>query len=271
MSSIAFIGGGNMASCIIGGMITNGFSPDQILVGTPSAGTRQKLESTYGVTTFADNHAAAASADLVVLAVKPQMMHAVVADLAPALGHRPIVISVAAGVPVAALSNWLAEGMSIVRAMPNTPSMLESGATGLFTNQTLSDANQQLVNSIFQAVGYTCWVDDEALIDAVIAVSGSGPAYFYLVMEIMQKIGEELGLPSKTAQELCQQTALGAARMATETGIPPCQLRAQVTSPGGTTHAAISCFQEQGLEAIFRQAMNSAVGRAQEMSKDYSS
>lgn len=271
MSSIAFIGGGNMASCIIGGMITNGYSPGQILVGTPSEGTRQKLESTYGVSTFADNHVAAAAADLVVLAVKPQMMRSVVTALAPALSHKPIMVSVAAGIPVAALADWLTEDMSIVRAMPNTPSMLQSGATGLFTNQPLSIANQQLVDSIFQAVGYSCWVNNEALIDAVIAVAGSGPAYFYLVMEIMQKIGEELGLPTKTAQELCLQTALGAARMATEAGISPSELRAQVTSPGGTTQAAISRFQEQGLEDVFRQAMKTAVGRAQEMSKDYSS
>jgi len=271
MNSIAFIGGGNMASCIIGGMVANDFDPRQILVGTPSQSTRYRLSAATGATTMADNHQAAARADIVVLAVKPKMMRQVVMDLASALTHRPIIISVAAGIPVAALKQWLGSDMPVIRAMPNTPSMIQAGATGLFTQSDLTTEQRSLVDQIFQAIGYSCWVDSEELIDAVIAVSGSGPAYFFLVLEAMQKIAQELGLPKQTAQELSLHTALGASRMAMESGISAAELRDQVTSPGGTTQAAIKSFQQHGLEDIFRTAMTSAVARAQEMSKDFSS
>ena len=271
MSSIAFIGGGNMASCIIGGMVANNFDPGQIVVGTPSQSTRDRLSATTGATTTADNQAAAVQADILVLAVKPKMMRQVVEDLAPALSHRPIVISVAAGIPVAALQQWLGADMPVIRAMPNTPSMVQSGATGLFTQSALTSEQRSLVDKIFQAIGYRCWVDREDLIDAVIAVSGSGPAYFFLVLECMQKIAQELGLSEQTAQGLSLHTALGASRMAMESGFSAAELRDQVTSPGGTTQAAINSFQQHGLEDIFRTAMTSAVARAQEMSKDFSS
>jgi pyrroline-5-carboxylate reductase len=271
MSSIAFIGGGNMASCIIGGMVANNFDPMQIVVGTPSKGTRDRLSAATGATTMADNQAAVAQADIVVLAVKPKVMRQVVEDLAPALSHRPIIISVAAGIPVAALQQWLGADMPVIRAMPNTPSMVQAGATGLFTQSDLNSEQRSLVDNIFQAIGYSCWVDREDLIDAVIALSGSGPAYFFLVLEAMQKVAQELGLPEQTAQELSLHTALGASRMAMESGISAAELRAQVTSPGGTTQAAIKSFQQHGLEDIFRAAMTSAVERAQEMSKDFSS
>ena len=270
MSSIAFIGGGNMASCIIGGMVAEGFKPEQILVGTPSDSTRQRLADSYGVVTMSDNHQAVAKADLVVLAVKPHMMCEVVKDLAPALSHKPTIVSVAAGIPIKALRDWLGADMPVVRAMPNTPSMLKSGATGLYASAPLTNQRQRLIENIFESVGYCCWLDQESLIDAVIAVSGSGPAYFFLMMEAMQKIGTELGLTEQTAHDLCVHTALGASRMASESGMTPTELRKQVTSPGGTTNAAITSFQQQGLEDMFRQAMNSAVKRAEEMSRDYS-
>jgi pyrroline-5-carboxylate reductase len=271
MSSIAFIGGGNMASCIIGGMVSNGFVPEQIMVGTPAESARQQLSETFGVTTMADNQAAVSNAAIVVLAVKPKIMREVVEDLAPALAHKPIIISVAAGIPVSALNSWLGAQMPVVRAMPNTPSMVQSGATGLFSQSRLAKEQRALVDKIFQAIGYSCWVDQEALIDAVIAVSGSGPAYFFLVLEAMQKVAQELGLPQTTAQQLSLHTALGASRMAIESGISAAELRDQVTSPGGTTQAAITSFQQHGLENIFRSAMTSAVERAEEMSKDFSS
>lgn len=271
MSSIAFIGGGNMASCIIGGMVANGFDPLQIRVGTPSQSTRDRLSETTGTTSMADNHAAVAQADTVVLAVKPKIMRQVVEDLAPALSHKPIIISVAAGIPVAALKQWLGSEMPVIRAMPNTPSMVQAGATGLFTQSDLTTEQRSLVDKIFQAIGYSCWVGREELIDAVIAVSGSGPAYFFLVLEAMQKVAQELGLPEQIAEELSLHTALGASRMAMESGISAAELRDQVTSPGGTTQAAIQSFQQHGLEDIFRSAMTSAVARAQEMSKDFSS
>ena len=271
MSKIVFIGGGNMASCLIGGMIANGTPSQQILVSEPGAEARQKLSGLHGVETTADNQAAAAQADLLVLAVKPQIMGAVVKDLAPVLSHKPAVVSIAAGIPLSALENWLGTDIALVRAMPNTPALVMSGATGLFANSLLTEQQKQIVEQLFQAVGIACWVEQEELIDAVIAVSGSGPAYFFLVMEAMQKIGQELGLPKNTAEQLSLHTALGASKMAIDSEATAAQLRQQVTSPGGTTQAAIGSFEQQGLEDIFRQAMTSAVARADEMSKDFSS
>ena len=270
MSSIAFIGGGNMASCIIGGMIANGFSAQDIIVSEPGEQSRLRLEDTYGLTTLTDNQAAAKQADLIVLAVKPQIMRNVTIDLAPALGANAVVVSIAAGIPLGALQAWLGADTAIVRAMPNTPAMLLEGATGLFANQHVDPAKRDLVTTIFQAIGYACWVETEAQIDAVIAVSGSGPAYFFRIIEIMQKVGQELGLPEQIARELSLQTALGSARMATESGTGAGQLREQVTSPGGTTQAALNTFEQLGLEATFREAMRSALNRAEEMAIDFS-
>lgn len=270
MSSIVFIGGGNMASCIIGGMIANGFLAQDIIVSEPGNESRRRIEDTYGVTTLTDNQAAAKQADLIVLAVKPQIMRSVAIDLAPALGANSAVASIAAGIPLAALQKWLGADTSIVRAMPNTPAMLLTGATGLFANQQVDRSQRELVQKIFQAIGYACWVDTEAQIDAVTAVSGSGPAYFFRIIEIMQKVGQELGLPEEIARELSLQTALGSARMATESGIGATQLREQVTSPGGTTQAALNTFEELGLETTFREAMRRAFHRAEEMATDFS-
>jgi pyrroline-5-carboxylate reductase len=270
MSSIAFIGGGNMASCIIGGMIANGFSAQDIIVSEPGEQSRLRLEDTYGLTTLTDNQAAAKQADLIVLAVKPQIMQSVAIDLAPALGANSVVVSIAAGIPLRALQTWLGADSAIVRARPNTPAMLLEGATGLFANQHVDPTKRDLVTTIFQAIGYACWVETEAQIDAVIAVSGSGPAYFFRIIEIMQKVGQELGLPEQIARELSLQTALGSARMATESGTGAGQLREQVTSPGGTTQAALNTFEQLGLEATFREAMRSALNRAEEMAIDFS-
>ena len=271
MSSILFIGGGNMASCIIGGMIANGFSADDITVSGPGEESRQRLKKTYGIKTMADNQAAARQADLIVLAVKPQIMRTVATDLALSLDHRPAIVSVAAGIPLSALENWLGNSLAIVRAMPNTPAKVLSGATGLFANPQVDVEQKTIVEKIFAAIGYACWVDTEAQIDAVIAVSGSGPAYFFRIMEIMQKVGQELGLPEQIARDLSINTILGAARMATESDASATQLREQVTSPGGTTQAALQSFEQQNLEDVFRKAMNSALDRAEVMSADLGS
>jgi pyrroline-5-carboxylate reductase len=271
MSSILFIGGGNMASCIIGGMIANGFSADDIMVSGSGEESRQRLEKTYGIKTMTDNQAAARQADLIVLAVKPQIMRIVATDLALSLDHRPAIVSVAAGIPLSALENWLGNSLAIVRAMPNTPAKVLSGATGLFANPQVDVEQKTIVEKIFGAIGYACWVDTEAQIDAVIAVSGSGPAYFFRIMEIMQKVGQELGLPEQIARDLSINTVLGAARMATESGTNATQLREQVTSPGGTTQAALQSFEQQNLEDVFRKAMNSALDRAEVMSADLGS
>jgi pyrroline-5-carboxylate reductase len=269
MSKIVFIGGGNMASCLIGGMLANGFSSQDITVSEPNEDSRNRMATTHGVLTTADNNAAASQAEIIVLAVKPQIMAAVAQPLAAALSHEPIIVSIAAGIPVHALQNWLGQGLTIVRAMPNTPAMVQSGATGLFASQSLAADQQLVIESIFSAVGYACWVDQESLIDAVTAVSGSGPAYFFLIYEAMLKVAQELGLDSQTSSQLTLHTALGAARLALASDQTPEQLRKQVTSPGGTTQAAIESFQDQNLEAVFRTAMTSALTRAKEMSDEF--
>lgn len=268
MSKIVFIGGGNMASCLIGGMLAKGFPKEEILVSEPSEASRERLASTFGVNVTDDNLSAVSSAQIVLLAVKPQVMSDVAQSLASGLNHQPTVVSIAAGIPVSALQNWLGSGLKIVRAMPNTPAMVQTGATGLFANQPLSADEQAMIETMFNAVGYTCWVENEALIDAVTAVSGSGPAYFFLIYEAMQQVAQELGLDATTAEQLTLHTASGAAKLALSSDKPASELRKQVTSPGGTTQAAIESFQDQDLQEIFRKAMNSAADRAMEMAKD---
>ncbi len=270
MSKIAFIGGGNMASSIIGGMLANGFQPEQICVGNRGAEKCRRLKETYGIATTLNNHAAVADADIVIMAVKPQVMGTVIADLASSISPGSVVVSVAAGIQLSNLQEWLGESRAIVRVMPNTPSMVRCGAAGLFANELVNDEKKTSIEAIFNAVGISCWVDDEAKIDAVTAVSGSGPAYFFLMMETMQKIGQELGLSEQVARDLTIQTALGAAQMASTSEYDTTDLRLQVSSPGGTTRAAIAKFQALNVEDTFRQAMQAAQNRAREMAEEFS-
>jgi pyrroline-5-carboxylate reductase len=270
MNSIVFIGGGNMASCLVGGTIANGFDPGDILVSEPNETSRDKLKQEFGVAVSEDNQAAVANATVVVLAVKPQIMRKVALALAPALKGQTVVVSIAAGISVESLQGWLGSSAAIIRAMPNTPSLVLVGATALFANQLATEPQKDIVFKIFQSVGYCCWVEREDQINAVIALSGSGPAYFFRILEIMQQVGQELGLSEEIARELASHTALGAAQMAKKSTSSPSELRRQVTSPGGTTERALSTFQKEGLETIFRRAMTSAVKRAEEMSEDFS-
>lgn len=270
MSKIAFIGGGNMASSIIGGMLANGFQPEQICVGNRGTEKCQRLQQTYGIATTSDNHAAVAGADIVVMAVKPQVMGAVVKDLARSINPGAVVVSVAAGIQLCNFQDWLGASRAIVRVMPNTPSMVRCGAAGLFANALVSNEQKVSIESIFNAVGISCWVDNEAQIDAVTAVSGSGPAYFFLFMETMQRVGQELGLSEQVARELTIQTALGAAEMASNSEHNTEELRLQVSSPGGTTRAAIAKFEALDIEETIRQAMQAAHNRAGEMAQEFS-
>lgn len=270
MSKIAFIGGGNMASSIIGGMLANGFQPEQICVGNRGADKCQRLNQTYGIATTTDNHAAVAGADIVVMAVKPQVMGAVITELVSSINPSAVVVSVAAGIQLSNLQEWLGADRAIVRVMPNTPSMVRCGAAGLFANELVDNEQKASIEAIFNAVGISCWVDNEAKIDAVTAVSGSGPAYFFLMMEAMQKVGQELGLSEQVARDLTIQTALGAAQMASTSEHNATDLRLQVSSPGGTTRAAIAKFQSLDIEDTFRQAMQAARNRAQEMAAEFS-
>ena len=224
----------------------------------------------FGVITRQDNQAAASGADIVVLAVKPQVAGQVAGELAGLLVRQhSLVISIAAGIRTAALRHWIGEHTPIVRCMPNTPALVQSGATALYATASVSAAQRDSAETILRAVGLTLWLDDEAQMDAVTALSGSGPAYFFLFMEALQKAGCELGLPEPTARLLTLQTALGAARMALESAEEPATLRQRVTSPGGTTERAIQIFQQQNFDALVLRALEAAAARSAELADQF--
>jgi pyrroline-5-carboxylate reductase len=266
-TTIAFIGTGNMAGALIRGLLQDGHPADRIIAADPDMDKLAAICGESGINSSSDNNAAVAGADVIVLAVKPQIMADVAQGIAASVQqHRPLVVSIAAGIPVRHLEHWLGHGIAIVRTMPNTPAMLQTGATGLFAGEHVSEEQRNLAESIMRAVGITVWVDREGLIDAVTAVSGSGPAYFFLFMEEMIRAAGALGLDEQDASLLTLQTALGAARMALESNDPPATLRARVTSPGGTTERAIRVFEEEGLEQLVKRAMTAARDRSIELS-----
>lgn len=261
-----------MASSLIGGLLSSSTKADQILVAEPSDDTRKKLQADFGIKTTEAN-VETTRQDIVVLAVKPQLLQSVCRELADNAGTAsPLYISIAAGVRSEDINRWLGSDKAIVRCMPNTPALLQTGATALFANENVSEAQKQLAENILQAVGLTLWVNTESELDAVTAVSGSGPAYFFLLIEAMQKAGEELGLDTETAQKLTLQTALGAARMASESDVDTTTLRARVTSKGGTTEQAINSFEKAGFQQIVKQALEAASQQsktlADELGKD---
>jgi pyrroline-5-carboxylate reductase len=266
--TLAFIGGGNMATSLIGGLLADHVAPAQMTVTDTNPAALQAVGARFGVQTTADNSAAVARADVLVLAVKPQVLKSVAQGVAAAVQTRqPLVISVAAGVRCNDLARWLGGDVALVRAMPNTPALLQTGATALFATAPVTAAQRDLAESILRAVGLTLWVTDEDQMDAVTALSGSGPAYFFLLMEAMEDAAVALGLEPQTARLLTQQTALGAARVAIESEESPADLRRRVTSPGGTTEQAIGSFQRAGLPALVLEAMSAARDRAVELSK----
>ncbi|MGE5153225.1 MAG: pyrroline-5-carboxylate reductase [Bdellovibrio bacteriovorus] len=267
-AGIAFIGGGNMAASLIAGLIADGHAPTGLWVAEPDAVRRDGLRERFGVQVVADNRDALSHAETLVLCVKPQLAPGVcreLGDLAAGLGL--LVISVMAGVPEAGIQRWLGAPLPVVRAMPNTPAMVQTGAIGLHASPEVTDEGRNRAETILRAAGLTRWVEDEAQIDAVTALSGSGPAYFFLLMEAMEQAGIELGLDPETARLLTIQTALGAARMAVESESTPAHLRAQVTSPGGTTERALAVFEDAGLRPLVGQALRSAHDRAVEISR----
>ena len=254
--SIAFIGGGNMARSLVGGLLTSGSNPDHLWVAEPDAGQREILRGHFGVHADPSNREMAARADVLVLAVKPQMLRAVAEDLADIVqARKPLVISIAAGVREPDIRHWLGGEAAIVRTMPNTPALVGCGATALFANPRVSERQRQWAESIMRAVGLAVWVDHERLLDAVTALSGSGPAYFFLLMEALEKAGVRMGLEVATARLLTVQTAFGAAKMALEIPETAAALRARVTSPGGTTERAISVFQDEQLEVLIARSL----------------
>lgn len=266
-STIAFIGSGNMARSLIGGLIADGCNPQRLWAADPNASQLEQLKTLAAINTSTDNHAAIGHADVVVLAVKPQIMKQVASEMADIIQSRqPLVMSIAAGIRTTALQQWLGDGIPLVRTMPNTPALVQTGATALYANEFVSEVQKEQAESIMRAVGLALWVENESLLDTVTALSGSGPAYFFLVMEAMEQAATRLGLPEQTARLLILQTALGAAKMALESSEDPAILRQRVTSPGGTTEQAIRILQEGHLEDLFDQALNAAHQRSRELS-----
>jgi pyrroline-5-carboxylate reductase len=266
---IAFVGAGNMASSIIGGLVENGHPPSCIAAADPSPESLARLQKMAPVTTCSDNATAAAGADVVILAVKPQVMAEATDKIARAVrGSHALVISIAAGVTIASMQARLGPEAAIVRCMPNTPALLGCGASALFANACVTARQRRHAEEILGAVGITCWVPGEAALDAVTALSGSGPAYIFLFLEAMIEAGRALGLEHPTAVTLALQTALGASRMALESGVDLAELRRRVTSPGGTTERAVASLQRDGLENLVKAAMQAAADRAAEMARE---
>lgn len=266
---LAFIGGGNMARSLIGGLVQKGCDPTRISVSDPSAEQLALLKTRFSVRTTANNLEASEGADVIVFAVKPQVLHAAAEGLVGQVRTRhPLIISIAAGVAEPDLRSWLGGDAAIVRAMPNTPALLGAGAAGLYANRSVTPAQRAIAQALLEAVGTALWIEDESLMDAVTALSGSGPAYFFLLMELMEAAALELGLPADAVRSLTQQTAYGAARMALESGEAPATLRKQVTSPGGTTAAALAVFDDAKLKTVVQRALTAARDRGRELSKE---
>ncbi len=266
--NIGFIGGGNMASSLISGLIASGHAPSQIWVSDVNQDALQTLASTLNVNISGDNNEVINEVDVVVLAVKPQVLRSVAESSAALLQTKnTLVVSIAAGISQLSLSQWLGEKIAIVRCMPNTPALVLTGATALHANSNVSNEQRDLAENILRAVGISLWVDNESELDAVTAVSGSGPAYYFLLMETMESAAIEMGLSKETARLLIQQTALGAAKIALESSESPQQLRNRVTSPGGTTQRAIETFEQGNFAQLVSKALHAAKDRSIEISK----
>ena len=266
-AAVAFIGGGNMARSLIGGLIRDGALATSITVAEPHPDLRAALARDFAVATHAENVAAARDASALVLAVKPQVMKTVCAGLREiAQARKPLIVSIAAGIRVDQLDAWLGGNLAIVRCMPNTPALLGAGAAGLCANAACSAVQRALAQNILSAAGLVVWINDEAQMDTVTALSGSGPAYFFLLTEALIDAAVARGLTRETAQELAVQTCLGAGRMLREDGATPAELRRRVTSPNGTTQAALDSFAADGFSQIVARAVAAAARRGGELS-----
>ncbi len=261
---IAFIGGGNMAEALIAGLIRSGHPTGHLTVTDIRQERLDSLSREYGVSTNADNGQAVSAADVVVLAVKPQQMQEVLSGLGSHLKQGTTLISIAAGVEMAAIRKHVGhDDAQVVRVMPNTPALVGAGMSVLFTDA--GELHRQRAEYVLAASGDTAWVDDESLLHAVTAVSGSGPAYFFLLAEVIQAAGVKLGLPEELAEKLASRTAAGAGKMLAESGRTAEELRHQVTSPGGTTQAALDVMYENGLPGAVRKGVIAASKRSKEL------
>ncbi|MGR8946567.1 MAG: pyrroline-5-carboxylate reductase [Gammaproteobacteria bacterium] len=265
---ITMIGGGNMGRAIISGLIDKGYEKSKLEIIEPDHDRAATLARECGVKCVAAFSQLAQEPTVIVLAVKPQIMRTVAEELAPqikGLRQPPLVISIAAGITTTQLNRWLGGGLKIIRVMPNTPAMVGAGASALFADAQLSSDDRTVATEILGAVGITVWVDQETDIDAVTALSGSGPAYFFLIQEALEAEAVALGLEAKTARQLAVQTALGSALLARQSTLNPSELRQQVTSPGGTTERAIEVLLSEGLPKTFSLALKAAYERAKEL------
>ncbi|MEF9384913.1 pyrroline-5-carboxylate reductase [Ralstonia solanacearum species complex bacterium KE056] len=263
-----FIGGGNMASALIGGLVSRGAPGANIVVVDPTEPARAHAAQTWDATTIAAPGAELADRDVIVLAVKPQQMREVCAQLAPHL-RDSLVLSVAAGIRIQDLSRWLGGHARIVRAMPNTPALSGMGMTGLAAGAGLAGTDRDIASAIANAVGKSVWVPDEAQIEAVTAISGSGPAYVFYFIEAMQQVALELGLSPEAGRLLAAETFIGAATLAEQSSEPVEVLRERVTSKGGTTYAALTAMDAAGIKPAFVRAMHAAAARGKAMGEEF--
>src|SRR3990167_5858810 len=268
--TIAIIGAGNMGASLLGGLIKTGLSPAQLWITDPTTEKLHSLQQQFHVHVTEHNQDAVELADVIIFAVKPQIMETVTQSLSHLIQMRkPLIISIAAGIREKSLQNWLGKHIAIVRCMPNTPALICAGASALHANSVVTAAQRDLAESILRTVSTTVWLENEEQMDAVTALSGSGPAYFFLVIEALQKAGKTLGLSSNIAQLLTLQTAFGAARMALESKESIVELRKRVTSPGGTTEAAISVLEAAHIRELFAKALDAAQKRSAELAKQF--
>jgi pyrroline-5-carboxylate reductase len=267
---LAFVGGGNMAAALIGGLTKRGLQPTRLVVADPSQDQLQRLQRDYGICAAPDNASAVSGADVVILAVKPQQMRSVSLALArPLAALHPLVISVAAGIPHAALARWFGPEIKVIRTMPNRPALNGFGATGLYAPASVGSVERATAENIMAAVSATVWVEHESQMDTVTALSGSGPAYFFLFMEALEAAAHERGLPKDIAHRLTLETAFGAAQMARHSPDSLAVLRDQVTSKGGTTAAALAVLDAAGLRAIVAHAVAAADRRSAELAAEF--
>lgn len=267
--NITFIGGGNMASALIGGLLQQGFSAQQIRVIEINAENCEKIKQAFGISVFSDLTNEAITSDVIVLSVKPQQLFQLAQKLAPMLADQ-LVISIAAGISTVDISRWLEGYQKVVRAMPNTPSLVRAGVTGLYAAACVSELDKINAESILAAVGSTLWLENEEMLHAVTAISGSGPAYVFYFIESMQQAGVELGLSAEQARQLSLQTFLGASKLASESAEDASILRARVTSKGGTTEQAILMMEKSDIKCKIISAIHAANLRSRQMSDEFS-
>ncbi len=277
-AKIGFLGGGNIARSLISGLVKDGTDPSTLLVADRHPEKLADLSALYGVNIFNDILEVTKRANILILAIKPINFENLCRDIRPTLhelssqnGHpsRPVIISLATGITIRDMTAWLGGHFPIIRAMPNTPSMLQAGATGLFANDETSSAERQMAEKIMRSVGITAWLEKEEDIEAIIAIAGSAPAYYFRMMELMQEIAEEMGIAPDIAKLFITQTLFGAGKMALESPRPLAELRAQVTSKGGTTHAALQALENGGFKDLLQKALSAARHRGFEIGEEY--